>query len=270
MTPVAQPPFADALRAAIEEGDFAAFGACMLQRARLESGLASLAGRPAILAWLQELAAAFAQPRVHNQRQVLAGDTVFADVRITGDLASVPALGPLPVALAAESLHLIIWARLEAGLAVELSAITDWRPLVEQSGIPVKDVAVQLGAAAPCHRPLGELASGLGQLGTEPPIDTPGDHWVTRFNSRRLGGAEVECAGLQEMLTHMPDARLTLEQQLPTGIGNLLLLRLQGHIGGRRVSLPACKLRSAGANDEPLRFDSLALAATSYRPFHPK
>jgi hypothetical protein len=260
--------FGEALRAAIEEGDLAHFGRHLLQRARLDVDLSEIAGRPAILAWLNSLAAAFDGPRLHDMRQIEGPGIVAIDCRVEGHAGSVPGIGPLPEPLLSASLNLRLWARLEGARAVELTAIADWSQILGPAGLDAEGAARTLGGAAPCHRPLGELASGLGQLGT----DAAGTGWVADFNARRAMGSAAQRQQVRTLLARMPDARLLLDQALDTGDGDLLLLRLQGHVAGRRVSLPASKVVGGqwdAGGSEPLRVDSLALAATAHRPFHP-
>lgn len=258
---------AEALRAAIEDGDLAAFGAHLLQRARLEDGLAQHAGRPAILAWLNRLAAAFDQPRLHSVRELNGPGLVVVDCRIEGHVGAVPGFGALAAPLLS-SLDLRLWASLEGRLAVELAVIADCSQILRPAGHDMAKAAAELGAASPCHRPLGELASGLGQLGTDPAEDG----WVADFNARRPMASDMLRQQVRQLLTQMPDARLLPEATLSTGDGQLHLLRLMGHVNGRRVSLPASKVVGGEwdlGGGEPLRFDSLALSATAHRPFFP-
>lgn len=260
--------FADAFRAAIENGDLAAFGAHLLQRARLEDGLTRFAGRAAILGWLNSLAAAFDSPRLHMLPQIDGPGLVAVDCRIEGNATSAPAAGPFAGPPLSASLNLRLWARLEGRLAVELCAIADWSEILRPAGHDLAEAARKLGAASPCHRPLGELGSGLGQLGTDP----AGSGWVADFNARRPMESEMLRQQVRHLLAQMPDAHLLPEATLATGEGALHLLRLTGHVNGRRVSLAASKVVGGAwdmAGSEPLRFDSLALAATAHRPFHP-
>jgi hypothetical protein len=259
---------ADALRVAIEDGDLAAFGACLLQRARLEDGLAQFAGRPAILAWLNGVAALFDAPKLHMLRQIDGPGHVAVDCRIEGNATSAPGIGKFQAPLVQASLGLRLWARLEGRLAVELWAIADWSEILRPAGHDLAEAARMLGAASPCHRPIGELGSGLGQLGTDP----ADSGWVAEFNARRPMESDMLRQQVRALLAEMPDARLLGEASLSTSDGALHLLRLTGHMNGRRVGLPASKV-VGGAWDlggsEPLRFDSLALAATVHRPFWP-
>jgi hypothetical protein len=259
---------AHGLGAALEDGDLAAFGACLLQRARLEVGLAQIAGRPSILAWLNSLAAAFDAPKLHMVRQLDGPGLVAVDCRIEGNAISAPGIGTLLNPLVQASLNLRLWARLEGRLVVELWAIADWSEILRPAGHDLSEAARTLGAASPCHRPLGELGSGLGQLGTDP----ADSGWVADFNARRPMESEMLRQQVRQLLALMPDARLLPEASLSTGDGAIHLLRLMGHVNGRRVSLAASKVGGGEwdlGGSEPLRFDSLALSATAHRPFHP-
>jgi hypothetical protein len=262
--------FGDALTAALEGGDLAPIRACLLQRVRMEAGLDELAGRDAVLSWLQALAAAFAEVRVTAVREIRQGDVVLLDCRLEGSATAVPlpSAGVLPQPVAAE-LPLTIWFRLEGELAGEAIVIADWTGVLGRAGLGLTDVARAMGACSPCHRPLGEPASGRGQLGPAPaPVDaSPGARWVAAFNARSLPGCE-QC---RRLVAQLPDAALVIEQELAVEDTHILLLRLMGHSEGRRVGIAAHKLvgRERDGGD-PLRFDRVALAAVGHRPFFPE
>lgn len=260
--------FADALRAALEDGDLAAFGGHLLQRARLEDGLSHIAGRPAILGWLNRLAAAFDQPKLHDIRALSGPGLMAVDCRIEGHSGGLPGLASFTKRLLPAVLDLRLWARMEGRLAVEISVIVDRSRMLRPAGVEIDGVARTLGAASPCHRPLGELGSGQGQLGPDP----ADSGWLADFNARRPMPGEMQQLQLRSLLSDMPDARLQHEATLSTGDGALHLLRLMGHVNGRRVNLPASKVVGGQwdwGGSEPLRFDSLALAACAHRPFLP-
>lgn len=263
-----------AVLAAVERRDFAPFGACLLQRARLESGLAEIAGRPAIIAWLHTLLEAFDEPLWQSAQLAQRKDVLVLEGQIHGQLRAIPGFGAFTMPISPAILHVQLRARLERGLAVELAAITDWRDNLVGAGFAIDAAVARVGGASPCHPPLGELASGLGQLGIVPPSADapPGACWVAAFNSRNLAGPQALRRQFSSLLAQMPDARLLLEHEIPVCNKRLLLLRLQGHVAGRRVSLPASISLDCAASptgNALLRFDSLALAASGHRPFFP-
>ncbi len=182
-------------------------GSALLNRVQAEDGLARLVGRPAVQAALRGL----------DPGAVTAGHED----------------GRLAVLIASQAQ---VWARLEGAAIAELTIIAA-RP-------PSPDAAAALAARHPCHRPLGELASGRGQL-----LDAPSDPLAAVL------------AALWPDAQLLPRARIAL----PDG-GTAGLFQLLADADGRRISLPVAAVQAADGSITPLH-DALALAAAPLRPF---
>jgi|GEM_PF-3507204 hypothetical protein len=196
----------------------------VLHGVQAEEGFAALVGRDAVLDRLRELAG---QPA---EQAVTIGNDAF---------------------LALPDAHL--WARLEAGRIAALSIIAD-----RDAGD-----ANTLAAAHPCHRPLGELMSGRGQLAPMPGDGALGA-LIQAFAARVL-------PALAPMSSAMPDALLLPRTvlTLPDG-AQAALCQLLGHSAGRRISLPVSLLIGPGGTLFAACHDPLALAAAPLRPFWPE
>lgn len=225
---------AHAFAATFEHGDPTGLVGLMLNRVRMATGFELAVGRDAVMARCLALAGGFEERRASTIVELVEGDTALVALALGGR----PRGADVPVAF---ELHL--WLTLEAGRIVLIEAIGD--------GAAFPDSEAAYGAAHPTHRPLGELASGCGQL-----ADTRGDDLGAQLNARALGGRP----DLLELVTAVPDARLTLDR----AAGPARLWRLHGHAGGRRVSLPV-----SSRDGTMLHLDRLALAATPHRPFWP-
>lgn len=196
----------------------------VLHRVQAEEGFAALVGRDAVLGRLRDLAGPMAE------QAVTAGNDAF---------------------LALPNAHL--WARLEAGRIAALTIIA------------VRDAATaaELAAAHPCHRPLGELVSGRGQL-----APMPGEGALAGVMA---GFAARTVPALAPLHSAVPDAVLLPRTvlALPDG-GTAALCQLLGHGDGRRISLPISLLIAPGGGLLAICHDPLALAAASLRPFWPE
>jgi hypothetical protein len=219
--------FADLFAETFVSGDAEPLATRLFHRSQLEDGLHLHIGATAIAAEILTLAAMFDD---RSATATAIGDT-FAAVALTGTTQSLfghTLETPIELTL---SRH--IWIETEGRYAWRLTAITDWASLATAAKLDLAPIAASLGAGYPTHRPLGELASGLGQLAT-PQIP---------LSLRR----------------HLPDAHIIPE----TSADAASLSRLQGHVAGRRVSLPLSQY-----GDTSL-VDTLAIAATAHRPFYP-
>ncbi|OYQ34723.1 hypothetical protein CHU93_02180 [Sandarakinorhabdus cyanobacteriorum] len=196
----------------------------VLHRVQAEEGFAALVGRDAVLGRLRELAGPM------TEQAVTAGNDAF---------------------LALPDAHL--WARLEAGRIAALTIIA-----VRDAGL-----AAELAAAHPCHRPLGELVSGRGQL-----APVPGEGALAAVMA---AFAARNVPALAPLHNAPPDAVLLPRTvlALPDG-GTAALCQLLGHADGRRISLPVSLLMDSGGGLLAMCHDPLALAAASLRPFWPE
>lgn len=245
--------------AALASGDAAPLAAVLLHRVEMEDGLATAVGRPAVIA-------------------ALMAEAVAAPVQSLGSVA----LACLRLDGAAER-H--IWARMEAGRVARLTLV--------HGRADVDDAeADAIGLAHPTHRPLGELASGTGQFAA--PRDDPaaplGDRLLSLLNARsldaRLFAADARWNGpdgeegtpdarrdwWRRLFATVPDAWITPVASLSDGDWLALGWQLQGHLAGRRVSLPGSTLLRLEDNriaTERTAVDLRALAATAHRPFYP-
>jgi hypothetical protein len=219
--------FADLYTESFVSGDATPLAARLFHRAQLEDGLYLHIGATAILSEILALAALFDD---RSATATAIGDQ-FSALTLTGttqNLFGQRLESPIRLTLTRH-----IWAEFEGPYALRLTAITDWAGLATAAGLDLAALAATLGAQTPTHRPLGELASGRGQLPTAT-IPLP---------LRRL----------------LPDAQVTPD----TRTGPASLSRLQGHTAGRRISLPLSQYGDTTLIDE------LALVATAHRPFHP-
>lgn len=287
------PIFADAFIT----GDQHGLASVLLHRVQMEDGLALHVGRDAVLAELGRIAAGFTGRGAGGAAQTRVGDHVLLRMSFAGhcvDPSIIPGCNQTLDDPMEARFGRHLWLRLEAGRIASILAITDWSMLGVTLELDLAPIAAAHGAAHPTHRPLGELASGRGQLRDAPAGDPAplAERWVTVLNARALraldplfaptavhwlpggvrGGEDVRADWWLRLFARVPDARLTLDRTLVAGDRVALLWRLQGHVGTRRVSLPGSTMlrvedqRIAG---EELRFDELALAATAYRPFWP-
>ncbi|MDT7951436.1 MAG: nuclear transport factor 2 family protein [Acetobacteraceae bacterium] len=245
---------------ALAEGDAASLARVLLHRCRLEDGLAEAVGRPAVVAAL------------------MVGGSLASDMKLAGS-------GWCFLRLKGDA-ERHLWAVMEAERAVELTFVTG-----RTDGWDGAE-AERIGAACPTHRPLGELRSGGGQLAA--PADDPAApialRLLTLINARSLDGrlhlpdarwtGPDGAAGTalerqrwwRKLLAKVADAWLTPVASLAEGECIALRWQLQGHLDGRRVSLPGSTLlRQADGRiaEERTAFDLLALAATAHRPFFP-
>jgi hypothetical protein len=238
---------------AFAAGDPGLPGPRLLNRVQVADGLALHVGRDAAVAWLAGLSAAFEERTAHVLAEAGAGALSAVALLLRGR----PVRSPWPFAACEEvtgghvELLQHLWIRTEAGRAVDIEAIADWSGLAAVAGFDADRAAAHLGQTHPCHRPLGELASGRGQLMED------GDDAAGLFNARRLGGDPA----FGRLVAAMPDARLTADKALP----GATLWRLQGHVAGRRMSLPVSRI-----GEGALLWDGLALAASAHRPFWPE
>lgn len=204
-------------------------GTALLHRVQAEDGLAHSVGREAVLARLRPFAG---QP---VELALTAGDEAL---------------------LVVPGAHL--WAQLEAGRIAAMVIIAA-RPADPKA-------AAALALAHPCHRPLGELASGQGQLPPQPgagPIGTVVHGFAARVPA-------VLAAGLAPLVTSVPDALLLPRRVLPLPDGGEAgLCQLLGHSAGRRISLALSLQAKASGAVTSLAYDPLALAAAPLRPFWP-
>lgn len=237
-------------------------GPHLLSRVQLADGLALHVGRDAVIAWLAGLCAAFEDRTARLVAEAEGHEMVAVALALGGTPVAWPGLpaaaSPAPGRGRVELLQ-HLWIATEGGRAVMIEAVTDWFGLAGAAGIDASALAGTIGSSHPCQRPLGELASGRGQL-----VDT-GEDLAARFNRRRLSGVPpLVLAGggtpLVQLVADLPDARLTEDRALD-GAG---LWRLQGHVAGRRVSLPVSRI-----GDGPMLWDRLAVAASAHRPFWP-
>jgi hypothetical protein len=219
--------FADLFAETFVAGDAESLNARLFHRSQMEDGLRLHIGGSAIAAEILALAALlddrsatataigdqFSALSLTGTTQVLFGHHLESPTRLT--------------------LTRHIWTEFEGRYALRLTATTDWASLATAAGLDLAALAATLGARHPMHHPLGELASGQGQLPTS----------AIPLALRR----------------HLTDAHITPD----TSIGPASLSRLQGHIAGRRVSLPVSQ------HADTMLIDELALAATAHRPFYP-
>jgi hypothetical protein len=218
--------FADLFAQSLVSGDAEPLAARLFHRSQMEDGLHLHIGAAAIAAETLALAALFDD---RSATATAIGDE-FSAVTLTGTTQKL--FGHHLESPAQLTLTRHIWIETEGPYALRLTAITDWAGLATAAGLDLAALAATLGARHPTHRPLGELASGRGQL-TQPPIP---------LSLRR----------------HLTDAHLTPD----TSAGPASLSRLQGHTAGRRVSLPLSQY------GDTMLVDEMALAATAHRPFY--
>jgi hypothetical protein len=203
----------------------AGHGAALLHRVQADDGLARLIGRDAVADRLRQLA--------HGEQMVMRCGADAVVIR--------------------PGLHL--WARLEGERIAHITIIAR-RPADPQA-------AAALAAAHPCHRPLGELVSGRGQLPPAAP-DSPLAEVAHGLAARDPDVLAV----LAPLVDAMPDAVLLPRTQLALADGGWAgLAQAMGHANGRRISLPVGL--HAGADGLGLVHDALALAAAPLRPFWP-
>jgi hypothetical protein len=231
---VAAAAFAEALEAALTNGAFDALARVLLHRARVEDGLFETVSRDAVLAELVALAA-------------------------VGDAWEVQRIGDCVVARGARTCAW--WVE---GEGARVAALTR----VDARGADA-GAAVPLGAAHPAHRPVGELRSGRAQFAPEAGGRTIGQRYARAVDARALAGLPQRGWWLR-LLARVPDAAVTLDRENMVGGEAAVLWRVQGHVAGRRVSLPGISLLALDGEtvtaEEPL-LDMLALEASAYRPF---
>jgi hypothetical protein len=218
--------FADLFAETFVSGDAEPLLTRLFHRSQMEDGLQLHIGASAIAAETLALAALFED---RTAAATAIGDT-FTALTLTGTtqkLFGEHLERPMRLTLTRH-----IWAEFEGRYALHLTAITDWAGLASAAGLDPAALATTLGARHPTHRPLGELASGRGQLPTQ----------ALPLTLRRL----------------LPDALVTPD----TSAGPATLSRLQGHTAGRRVSLPLSR------HGDTMLIDELALAATAHRPLY--
>ena len=219
--------FTDLFAQSFINGDAEPLASRLLHRSQLEDGLHLHIGASAIAAEIVMLAALFED---RSATGIDVGNR-FAALTLAGTIQSLFGRRfETPVRL---TLTRHIWIETEGDYALRLTAITDWAGLAITAGLDPDSLAAELGARFPTHRPLGELASGRGQLAA----------YAVPLALRR----------------HLTDAHLTPD----TSAGSASLSRLQGHIAGRRISLPLSR------HGDAMLLDTLALAATAHRPFYP-
>jgi hypothetical protein len=200
--------------------------AALLHRVQAEDGLDCLVGRDA----------------VYDRLRRFAG--------LPADLA---AAHGHDATLAVPGAHL--WARLEAGRIAHIVIIA---ARTADSG-----AAAALAASHPCHRPLGELASGRGQL-----LPEPGEGPLAAVAHGLARRDPALCAVLAPLLDAAADAVLLPRVVLALADGGWVgLAQLMGHADGRRISLPVSL--HGRADGVTLMHDALALAAAAQRPFWP-
>jgi hypothetical protein len=218
--------FADLLAQGFVSGDTKPLLARLCHRSQLEDGLHLHIGASAIAGETLALAAIFDD---RSATATAIGDQ-FSAISFTGTTQTLfghRLESPIRLTFTRH-----IWTEFEGQYALRLTAITDWAGLATAAGLDHGTVAAMLGAQHPTHRPLGELASGRGQLPTP----------AFPLRLHRL----------------LPDAELAPD----TSSGPASLSRLQGHTAGRRVSLPVSQ------HGDAMLIDELALAATAHRPFY--
>lgn len=219
--------FADSIAESFVSGDAARLAARLFHRSQMDDGLHLHIGAGAIVSETLALAALFEN---RSATAMAIGDE-FSALALTGTTQNL--FGQRLQSPTRLTLTRHIWCQFEGPYALRLTAITDWAGLATAAGLDLAPLAAALGARYPTHRPLGELASGNGQLAAPA---------VPLTLSR-----------------HLTDAHITADRTA----GTASLSRLQGHIAGRRVSLAASR------HDGMLLVDTLAIAATVHRPLHP-
>lgn len=233
----------------LEAGDLSDAAEIMLHRVQMTDGLRLFVGRDQIVERLLEVAASFDERSVMTLATERGDGIAFAALELRGRPAARFSAGAgLDVRDGVGALDMHVWCRLEAERIVEIELVADW-------GAWRNDGTAQLaeahGAAYPAHRPLGELASGRAQL-----MAAPGNDLAAQFNSRALAGR----ADLLALVATIPDSRMTAD----LAAGGARLWRLQGHVNGRRVSLPV-----SSPNGLQILVDRLAIEASAHRPFWP-
>ena len=252
--------FAEALERLFRTGDASAIAAQLLHRVQMEDGLALHIGRDAVVAELLTIAASFGDCDISIDAAMAPGFVGFA---VSGILRQLPFGTPLAAPVPA-TLRRHLWIESEAGRAVRITAITDWAGLADTAGIARNPLAATIGAAHPAHRPLGELASGSGQLLAL----APGADAMARRNARDFGDCDPKRRDWWlRLVARVPDAHFTFDRSIAVTARTAMLWRLQGHVGGRRVSLPGSSV-VAGDGTETDFIDELALAATACRAFY--
>jgi hypothetical protein len=219
--------FADLYAESFVSGDAAPLATRLFHRSQMEDGLHLHICASAIMSETLAIAALFED---RSATATAIGDQ-FSVLTLTGTTETL--FGHRLESPRRLTLTRHIWAEFEGRYALHLTAITDWAGLATAAGLDLAALAATLGAQFPTHRPLGELASGQGQL-AGPAIP---------LTLRRL----------------LPDARITPD----TTTGAASLSRLHGHTDGRRVSLPLSQ------HGDTMLIDELAVAATAHRPFYP-
>lgn len=219
--------FADLFAQSFISGDAEPLASLLLHRSQLEDGLHLHIGASAIAAETVMLAAHFED---RSATATAVGDR-FAALTLVGTAQSL--FGHRFECAVRLTFTRHVWIEAEGDYALRLTAITDWAGLATAAGLDLASLAAVLGARFPTHRPLGELASGQGQLAAS------------------LVPLALRC--------RVPDAHITPD----TSAGPASLSRLQGHIAGRRISLPLSR------HGDAMLLDNLALAATAHRPFYP-
>lgn len=227
--------FAELFAQGFISGDAAALTSRLFHRSQLEDGLHLHIGAAAIAAETLALAALFDD---RSATATAIGDE-FSALNFTGTAQTL--FGQRLASPARFTLTRHIWIQTEGQYALRLTAITDWAGLAAAAGLDLAALAATLGASTPAHRPLGELASGRGQQ-TAPAVPLA-------------------------LRRHLSDAHVTPDTNAgpagPAGSARLASLsRLQGHIAGRRVSLPLSQ------HGDTVLFDEMALAATAHCPFY--
>jgi hypothetical protein len=248
---------ADALDTLFSNGGAAPLATLLLHRVQMEDGLALHIGRDAVIAELLRIVAMFEGRAATIEASI---DPSLVTLGWTGQLREFPSGNRLARPVSATfRRHLSIEA--EAGRAVRITAITDWAGLADAAGVAQALLAEAIGAKHPTHRPLGELVSGRGQLATR-----PGDH-LANLNARSLAGFMPDRRDWWlRLFAQVPDAYLTLDRSVDDGFRTAILWRLQGHVAGRRVSLPGTSIVD-DRGESTVLFDELAVAATAHRPF---
>jgi hypothetical protein len=248
---------ADALDTLFSNGDAAPLATLLLHRVQMEDGLALHIGRDAVIAEFLRVAAMFDGRATTLEASI---DPGLVTLGWTGQLREFPSGNRLAIPVSA-TLRRHLWIEAEAGRAVRITAITDWAGLAGAAGVAQAPLAEDIGANHPTHRPLGELVSGRGQLATR-----PGDH-VANLNARSLAGFIPDRRDWWlRLFARVPDAHLTLDRSVDDGFRTAILWRLQGHIAGRRISLPGTSIVD-DRGESAVLFDELAVAAAAHRPF---
>lgn len=254
----------EALQRLFTLGDAAPLAAMLLHRVQMEDGLQLHVGRDAVLAALLAQAAAFEGRTCGIFPGRLPGVVELGWSGLVRDFPLPGLAAPLPLPLTV-TLRRHVWLETEGKRILRVTAVTDWAGLADALGLARPGLAQALGLAHPTHPPLGELASGRGQF----PAESDREDWVSQINARALAALSPAMRDWWlGMLSLVPDARLTVDRWSLGPDRKALLWRLQGHIGGRRFSLPGSTVFESIGEDQQL-FDLLALQASAHRPAFP-